>query len=152
MFINGAWEARSETIFICRWLVAWENTTEGGMIGAIAGYSGGGSFEVERFRLWSLDQQVSKIWVDFTDRLSKEEIDFNTLPPDELLICEEAIDKLWEWNDSEVWNESDNIVLIEKLLPRLIFLDGLYVYQTSVNPFLSVICEKTGLTSAPTSR
>jgi hypothetical protein len=149
MFINAAWEIRSSSRYICRWFIAWMPSSDGGLIGAIAGYSGGGTFEVERFRAWSNNGDLNKLWIDFTDRISNEEIDFDFLPVEELLICEEALDQLWAWNDNQVWNENDNIVLIDKLLPRLMPQDGLFFYQTSTNQFLSTICKKAGLTAAP---
>lgn len=149
MYLNAGWETGANEHFICRWFVGWDQTPEGGMIGAIAGYSGAGTFEVERFRAWTSHDQLTSLWIDFTDRISNEEIDFNNLPAEELTICEQALDELWTWNDNEIWNENDNIVLIDKLLPKLLQQNELFIYKTATNPFLPFICKKAGLTSAP---
>lgn len=149
MNINAAWSAAENQRYICKWFISWKSLPEGGMIGAIAGYSGAGAFEVERFRVWSSNDLLTSLWIDFTDHISNEEIDFNSLPANELLICEDSLDELWCWNDNEVWNKNESVVLVKSLLPKLLQKNDLFTYQNSTSNFLSTLCKKIGLTSSP---
>ena len=93
MLINGCWENRSESRLICRWFIACNVQSNGDMIGSVAGYSGHGCFEVERFRLWAADNQVTQLWIDNADRISGAEINFDSLPDTELQIAGSGMTK-----------------------------------------------------------
>ena len=149
MLINGCWENRSDSRLICRWFIACSVQPDGGMIGSVAGYSGHGVFEVERFRLWASGDQVQQLWIDNTDRISGVEIDLDSLPEGELQIAEDSLDAIWEWHDKAIWEESDNLVLLHQQLSKLVPQKELFTYHNFEHPFLSIICEKAGLTASP---
>ena len=76
--INAGWEHRDEDKLICRWIVCWKELDDDHIVGAVAGYSGHGAFEVERFYGIVDEGELTSLWVDSTDRVSDEEIDFRS--------------------------------------------------------------------------
>lgn len=49
LFINAGWELKGPGRVVCRWFVCWKILSPNEFSGTIAGYSGGGSFQVENF-------------------------------------------------------------------------------------------------------
>ena len=68
--INAGWETRKGNKSICRWFVCWRVVADDQIVGAVAGYSGGSSFEVERFYGRLDGGNLSSLWMDFTDRVT----------------------------------------------------------------------------------
>ena len=60
-----------------------------------------GAFQVERFAAFGTEAKCTALWIDFTDRISGKEIDFESLKKADLDACEKCLDVLWEWNDSD---------------------------------------------------
>ena len=149
MLTNGAWEKRSKTKAICRWFVAWENITNEEIAGAVAGYGGGGAFIVERFYGQRIGANLSKLWIDYTDRISNEDIDFQGAGSNALDAAERGLDCIWEWNDHDLWSAADEVVLLAGAAAKLTAKkDMLYLDRDSA-PFLRLICEKAALTAGP---
>jgi len=63
MHINGGWEIKEERI-ICRWMIVWEDISDSFMIGCVAGYSGGGAFQLEKFNLIHENKRLIKLQIE----------------------------------------------------------------------------------------
>jgi hypothetical protein len=101
---NGCWENRSERA-ICRWMLVWL-LLENRVLGCIAGYSGGGSFQLEKFQL--TDQ---KLILEADDDFSLE------LQNHDINITEDCQDLVMDFHDQVLWIENENLVLNnEKIL------------------------------------
>lgn len=147
--INAAWEVRGKKKSICRWCVAWKSVGSDEIAGVVAGFSGGGAFQVERFYGKMQKGKLTALWIDYTDRITGKEIDFDKLSKKALAACEEGLDVIWEWNDHNEWGESDEVVLLnEKKGECVAKKDMLYLAKDTV-PYLRTICENAGLTAAP---
>ena len=119
------------------------------IVGAVAGYSGGSSFEVERFYGRLDGGNLRSLWMDFTDRVTGEEVDFDTLDDEIRSACESALDQIWEWNDNDEWGDSDEVVLLKAKREDLAAKKEMLYLAKDSAPFLQTICEKAGLTAAP---
>ncbi len=146
---NAGWEIRAPGKSICRWFVSWEQLEDGKLAGAVAGYAGGGAFQVERFFATLKDGELTSLWIDFEDRISGEEVSFDDLPEDILAECENCLDCIWEWNDNDVWGNTDEVVLIQSMCKETIKDGDMYLHATRGESFVKVVCEKAGLTAAP---
>ena len=150
MHINAGWERKSENKAICRWFVAWSEIKGMEYSGAIAGYSGGGAFIVERFYAKTDSTgQLTKLWIDFTDHLSGDEIEFDDCGENALTISESCLDCVWDWNDNDIWNDTDQVVLRNDKQSLIKADDDLLLFSDNQAPFLKKICEYAGLTAAP---
>jgi hypothetical protein len=146
--INAAWEIK-DTGNPCRWFIVWKEFSPDELIGCIAGYSGGGTFIKERFYARHKDNTLTSLWVDFTDLITKNEIEFESLNCVILDITFDAESILWEWNDETRWVEDDQIILSDKNYEKIFISDGMGLYSTDTLPFLNKICELSGLTASP---
>jgi len=146
--VNAAWEPSGDAIR-CRWFVAWELLRKNQIAGAIAGYSGGGTFEVEQFWGELKDKEFTKCWVDCTDRVTEKEIDFSSLPDDVTAVCERASALMWEWNDSAQWNESDSVYLRPEHKGKLVAKRGMWRLEAGHFPGIRALCSYVGLTASP---
>ena len=149
--LNAGWEIKSPSKSICRWLVAWVQKGNTEIAGAVAGYSGGGTFQVERFFGTYVDGRLDSLWIDLNDTISGEEVSFSDLDQEVLDLCERALDTIWDWNDHDIWTESDDVVLIQSKRRELIKEYDMYLHSTENHKYLKIICEKAGLTAGPKS-
>jgi hypothetical protein len=150
MNVSGCWEKKTKERFICRWLVAWESATSGTIAGAIAGYSGHAAFQVERFLAIKKAGKVAHFYFDFRDAVTDEEIEFDDKARKHLAVCESALDTLWEWNDSEEWNESDDVILRKGRVSELRRDGDLLFLSGKDEELVRQFCEFLGLTAGPT--
>ena len=151
MFINAAWETKIKTKAICRWFVSWAKLGADEYAGAVAGYGGGGSFIVERFYAKEKGGKLVSLWIDFTDVITGNEIDFSKLKKKALAAAEEGLDCIWKWNDNDAWGDNDEVLLKNDKRTELgAKKDMLYLAADSA-AFLKTICEKAGLTAAPSA-
>jgi hypothetical protein len=90
---SGSWEIKDGRN-VCRWFISWGQYNDG-FIGTIAGYSGGGSFQLEKFYVSS-----SKV-------LTSDDEDYSNLDERILLDAEDSQDLVFEYNDEDKWFESD---------------------------------------------
>ena len=108
-----------------------------------------GEGEVERFYGRLDDGNLRSLWMDFTDRVTGEEVDFDTLDDEIRSACESALDQIWEWNDNDEWGDSDEVVLLKTKREDLAAKKEMLYLAKDSAPFLQAICEKAGLTAAP---
>lgn len=147
--LNAGWEIRAPGKSICRWFVSWEHLEDGKLVGAVAGYAGGGAFQVERFFATAKDGELTSLWIDFEDKISGDEVSFDDLRGDIVAECENCLDSIWEWNDKDVWYDTDEVVLSQSMYKKAIKDGDMYLHATRGESFVHVICEKAGLTAAP---
>jgi len=146
---NAGWEIRRPGKSICRWFVSWKQLEDSQLAGAVAGYAGGGTFQVERFFALVKEGELTSLWIDFEDKISGDEVSFDDLPEDIVAECENCLDCIWEWNDNDVWGDTDEVVLIQSMCEEVTKDGDMYLHATGVESFVKVVCEKAGLTAAP---
>jgi hypothetical protein len=125
--VNAAWNEPYERNQTCRWFVAWQPVGKNQIAGAVAGYSDENyRFEAEQFWGEWENGAFSHCWIDGTDRVTDEEIDFSSLSAHITTVCENASAVLWEWNDENAWCDSNNLFLRAKRRKDLVEKDGLW--------------------------
>ena len=147
--VNAAWEP-SDGSMRCRWFVAWKLVGENQIAGSIAGFSGGGAFQVEGF--WGVLEggKFTQCWIDDTDHVTKKDVDFSSLPESIQELCYEAYEFIWEWNDSEKWNDFDGVYLRPEHEGKLTERDGMWRLETDQFPgIIKALCSYAGLTARP---
>ena len=146
---NAGWEIGVQGKSICRWFVSWKQIEYGKLAGAVAGYTGGGVFEVERFFATLKEGELTSLWIELEDRINGNEVSFDDLPKDIVNECENCLDCIWDWNDNNVWGDTDEVVLIQSVCEEATKDGAMYLHATAVESFVKVVCEKAGLTAAP---
>jgi len=149
MKINAGWELKSKNKAICRWFIAWDELPSGQIAGAISGFAGGGTFVVERFYGTCEKSKLTKLWIDLEDRISGDSVEFDDCGAESLAICESGLDAIWEWNDNEVWCDTDEVVLQPAKTKALIKDVEMLLLAKDKAAFLHSICELAGLTASP---
>jgi len=134
---SGSWEIKDGRS-ICRWFISWSEYKDG-FIGAIAGYSGGGSFQLEKFYISN-----SKV-------VTSDEEDYADLDTDALVNAEDGQDLIFAYNDEEKWFESDTLILMDLNLDEFDENTGFLSIGEKVPEMLIQLYEKVGLTSKPNS-
>jgi hypothetical protein len=146
--LNGAWEKRDKK-FICRYLIAWSDISNSEKVGFVTGYCGGGTFLCEKFYAFFENDQVKQLWIDYTDRISGYEIDFQTVEEQFLDKIASIESEIWEWNNEDEWFDEDQLVLLAKRKKDLQESEDLLLLNQDKASFLQIICEKAGLTASP---
>jgi hypothetical protein len=149
MNINAAWETSEDDLCRCRWFVAWENFGENEIAGAVAGYSGGGSYVVERFYGKLENEEFTALWIDMTDTVSGDEIEFEECGESAERISDSALQTIWEWNDNDQWCDADCVTLIEDKRGELKASEDMLFLPLNSAPFVREVCEGAGLTAGP---
>jgi len=152
--ISADWESKSSSRAISRWFCILSPLAEDKYAGYIAGYSGGGCFEVEKIYCHLEGKNVHALWCDMTDRISGEEIDFDELSSETQDAFDGARAELWKWNDNDIWCEEDQLLLIESNRNETDEEDGLLHFQSAGMTYSDLIavreiCELAGLTAGP---
>lgn len=95
---NGCWEDREDRT-ICRWFVAWTRI-DNVLSGCVAGYSGGGCFQLEKFVNESDEFHIESD-VDLSQSFS------------DLVVqsAEDSQDLLLSFHDEDAWLDSENLIL-----------------------------------------
>lgn len=147
--INGGWEVRDGRT-ICRWMLVWVDLNQGEIAGCAAGYSGGGSFQLEKFYLMHRRGKIEFLQIDNEDKIHGEFADFSAVVPSQAVgICEDCQDEILSWHDERQWEETDNLCLREdKSLELKSDGDMLLNNGSEANLLISVL-ECMGLTSRP---
>jgi len=135
---NGCWEDRSDRI-ICRWMVAWK-LLPGATVGCIGGYSGGGSFQLEKFA-----RRSGKFFIEFQDNLAAE---FEQLVVE---AAEDCQDLILSFHDKDLWLEADNLILQDTHSKKLAQSDDLYTGGSKIPPEFILLFREIGLISIPIS-
>ena len=95
---NGCWEIRSDRI-ICRWMIVWLQIDDR-VLGCVAGYSGGGAFQLEKFQLTDL-KLLLEAEEDFSLELANADIN----------LAEDCQDLVMDFHNKDIWFENENLVL-----------------------------------------
>jgi hypothetical protein len=159
--VEAAWEASGDA-YRCRWCVISCMLNEddcGRIAGVVAGYSGDGSFEVERFYLEINDDgEASKLIIEAGyDAVSDPDreingIDwFDDMEPEVQKAAEAAYNLLFRWNDDDAWNDGDQLLLREDKMdePDLQRVDDMMRIRTDDEPYPGWVCNAIGLTAQP---
>jgi hypothetical protein len=150
MLINGAWEIKKDRI-ICRWMIVWEDIDESFMIGCLAGYSGGGAFQLEKFNLKYKNERLIKLQIDNHNILSDEYENFSrSLDAKEVDISENCQDEILRWHYEADWFENDNLILRQE---NKLFLErdkDLLFLSKDKNIFIKTILQNAGINASPT--
>lgn len=135
---SGDWEAR-DSRNICRWMIAW-TSAQSNCMGAIAGYSGGGAFQLEKFFLSSNDE----CYIEATDDLS-------FLNNEEINHCEDCVDLILSFHSDEDWIDSENLHLLDEKINQLKSEDDGYSGGARIPNMLLQMWSSIGLISRPLS-
>jgi hypothetical protein len=137
---SGCWEERPGRI-ICRWMLAWGGV-EDSLAGCIAGFSGGGAFQCEKF-LGEPGRLVLDCDDDLTSTGSEELVD----------LSEDCLDLILQMHDDDLWVNADNLVLCDiTVLPKSRSdKDLIYAGEDDVPQWAEPLFERTGLISRPHS-
>jgi hypothetical protein len=146
--LNAGWEKR-EGRSICRWFCAWKELGDSQIAGVIAGFSGGGAFQLERFFAKVDGKGLSSLWIDLTDKISGEDVEFSDLDQSIRSVMDDAEDELWAYNDRDLWEDAEQLVLLEDKKPDLTESGDMLLLSTANKPFVRRVCELAGLTAAP---
>jgi len=139
--VHAAWDEPDDDRQSCRWFVAWQSIGRNQIAGVVAGFSDETDrFEVERFWGELEDGTLSQCWIDCTDRVTDEEVDFSSLSDNIAAVCENASALLWEWNDENEWNDSDSLYLCAKRRKDLAEKDGLWRVDDGHFPAIGELC------------
>lgn len=146
--VNAAWEQR-EGRSMCRWFISWKSIENNQLAGAIAGYTGGGSFMIERFYATHDNSVITALWIDGNDRVSEDEIDFDSLDETVQQIANDAEDEIYIWNNQELWFDDEQLVLLDEKKSECVAEDDMLYLRHATMPLLHDICELAGLTAGP---
>jgi hypothetical protein len=152
MKINAGWEER-EGRTVCRWIIVWTKPSDGVISGALGGYSGGGSFQMEQFVAKYSGNELTNLMIDRDDKITGDEIDFFDHVPRELLtICDDAQDLIMEWHDKEEWEEAEQLILLDDKAGELERIGDMLLLDEGDSGFTRIILELAGITAAPSNR
>ena len=147
--INGGWEVRNGRT-ICRWMLAWVDLNQGEIAGCAAGYSGGGSFQLEKFYLQHSKGNITLLQIDNEEKIQGKFADFSAVvPPQAVGICEDCQDEVLSWHDEQQWEEADNLCLREDKLLKIKSDGDMLLNNGSEANFLISVLGCLGLTSRP---
>ena len=147
--INAGWEERDSRT-VCRWIVVWSEASEGEIAGALGGYSGGGSFQMEQFFAKHADSKLTNLMIDIEDKITGEDIDFfDDIPSNVLTICDDAQDAIMEWHDEDEWEDAEQLLLLDDKIGELDKSGEMLLLNGGDNGFNKFILELAGVTAAP---
>jgi hypothetical protein len=165
--IDAGWEIqKAPTRAICRWCFIYQYMrddddeivyNENGLpqiIGVAAGYSGGGSFELERFYLLGdHPENISKLYLERGDEVIGD-VQFgewwSDIDPKIVGIAELAYQTFFKWHEEDAWSERDQLDLKLELRSDSSISeqdDMLYALTDDDNPWTKTVREYLGLTA-----
>ena len=149
MFINGAWEIRQGRN-ICRSMLVWQIIDEKNFVGVVAGYSGGGGFQLEQFAATVQDSSLVSLMIDTEDKITGKEINFfEDVPTEWLEICDDAQDIVLEWNNEDEWEDAEQLYLSEEKSEEVSREGDMLFKVTGSSDHAKAILELAGITSSP---
>jgi hypothetical protein len=117
-------------------MIVWRHIGQN-FYGCVAGYSGGGAFQLEKF------------WVENGEMRIEARSDLSAWPDVGLKIVEDSQDFVMSFHDQEIWEDSENLRLLPNKV-RTLNKDGDLLFGgESVPDTLIQIFNKIGLTWAP---
>jgi hypothetical protein len=90
------------------------------LAGIAGGYYGDGLFQLEQFYAKLKGDKIKCLWLESTDLISGDDVDFNSLPNSTLDICHDALQECWEYNSENNYLESQQLRLYPYNLSGLI--------------------------------
>jgi hypothetical protein len=147
--INAGWEIRDGRS-ICRWMLVWTEAAQGEIAGCAAGYSGGGTFQLEKFYLLHVGNDVTFLQIDNEEKIQSKFSEFiASVPGYAVEICEDCQDEILSWHDNENWEEAESLYLLHDKSEGLYQLDDMLLFRNAdANPLVRVL-ECLGITSKP---
>ena len=150
MNINSGWEKREDRS-ICRWMLVWIEAEDNCLLGAVAGYSGGGSFQLEMFYATHDGTELTSLLIDLEDKISNKEIDFFTDVSEESQeLCSKCEDVILDWINIEAWEDAEQLLLENRHNETLKESGDLLLFSNASSKFAKVILENAGITASPT--
>lgn len=147
--VNAGWEARNGQP-ICRWMLVWVELSQDEFAGCAAGYSGGGSFQMEKFYLQRSAGEIALLQIDNEEKISGEFADFSSVVPHRaVLVCEDCQDEVISWHDAGIWEETDNLFLLKERSHKLVAHEDMLIFKNSNADAVVKVLECIGVTSKP---
>lgn len=81
--------------------------------GNYAGYSGGGTFEVEKFRGEIYDDELLSLWTVYEDLVNGTDINWEEVEDAVVETCDDALKVLWQWHHEDLWCDNDSLYINE---------------------------------------
>ena len=133
-------------------MIVWEDISDSFMIGCVAGYSGGGAFQLEKFNLIHENERLIKLQIDNLSILTNENINFSeTINDQEIEISENCQDEIIRWHYEENWLENDNLILQQEKIKILDRNKDLFLFSKNKNIFMKKILESIGVNASSIS-
>jgi hypothetical protein len=132
---SGCWETRPGR-HVCRWMLAWVKTDDA-YVGCIAGYSGGGAFQLEKF-----------VVID-GHSVTSDQPEFSELSTDLIALAEDCQDVVLSFHSEDEWFDSDTLHLDGSRQKALEKKDDLLFGGALVAKELAQLFELVGLISRP---
>jgi hypothetical protein len=120
-------------------MVAWKLLPEA-TVGCIGGYSGGGSFQLEKFVLKS-----GEFFIEFRNNLAGE------FEQKLIEAAEDCQDLILSFHDEDLWLEADNLVLQDTHSKNLTQSDDVFTGGSKPPPEFILLFKEIGLISVPIS-
>lgn len=133
--ISACWEDKGGS-FICRWFACWAQVDDC-YVGAIGGYSGGGSYQLEKFYV-TPSESILSLDESYSD-LDEQIISFG----------EDAQDIVLEYNDEDTWFDTDSLHLTDSLSDSMKREDDLLLLEGEIPDRLLGLFDELGLTARP---
>jgi hypothetical protein len=132
---NGCWEKRLDNA-ICRWMVAWFNRGDN-LYGAVAGYSGGGCFQLERFTIINKEISVEA----YQAILFENEYDS--------IECEACLDTILSKHLEEAWQEMETLHLTDCVIMKRIQSEDPFITGDKMPRVFLKLFDSVGLITKP---
>lgn len=150
--VNAGWEQSGDRA-ICRWIIVWQDLDAHQLAGAVGGYSGGGSFQVEQFYAKHLDGKLTNLLIDIEDKITGASIDYwEDVPAEFRQFSDDAQDVIFEWNNRDEWEDSDQLILLEGKSRALRKEGDMLLFDEDYTSFAKDILASIGITAAPVGR
>ena len=122
--------------------------------GYYAGYSGGGTFEVEKFRGEICDDELLSLWTGYEDLVEGTDINWEEVEEAVVETCDEALKVLWQWNNEDLWCDNDSLFINELRRGRTVQNGDMLTtssggWNSGDFRILREICALGGLTARP---
>lgn len=147
--INAGWEQRDDG-FICRWILVWREINRNSLAGALGGYSGGGTFQMEQIYAEFSANKLTSLMIDLEDKITGKEIDFfEDITAEASSLCDDAQDIIIEWHDEGEWEDGEQLVLLDERRTSLTVEGDLLLLAKNQSGFVAEILKLAGITAGP---
>jgi len=133
---SGCWEVKKGRI-ICRWLIVWAKINETSVAGCVGGYSGGGTFQLEKFY-----KKKKSLIIEFEDK-------YSGLSEDIISIGEECQSRLLDFHSEKLWFDAENLHLKKAYVKKLKKQDDLLLGGVDLPDDFAELFRQVGLISRP---